>query len=371
MSPTSIELAHAAFQAIAHPILICDADNKIIMANYAAQDFFSTSESRLKRQRVDDLVAPSSPLLNLLDRVRGRDAGSREHRIPISNINMPEERLVDAHATPMTNDSSLTVMTLIERTMADKIDKQLTARGAARSVIGLAAMLAHEIKNPLSGIKGAAQLLEQSAEEKDQPLARLVQEEVARIVKLVDRMEEFGDERQPEFTSVNIHEVLNHVELIAQNGFAKGTIISKHFDPSLPPVLGNWDQLVQIYLNLFKNAAEAISNQDKGEIVVRTAYRPGISIGIPGSGNRLSLPLEICVEDNGGGISEDMLPHIFDPFVTSKQTGGGLGLALVAKLVGVHGGIVDADSHGGRTIMRTLLPVAKPKRNKKKVKADE
>jgi two-component system nitrogen regulation sensor histidine kinase GlnL len=358
MTQTINDLAANALNAMTQPVLICDAQNKIISANYAAQDFFQTSENLLRRQRIDDHVAPSSPLLELLQYVHTRQAASSEHRIAIGNVNLPKERLVDVHVAPLGGDTTNVVITMYERTMADKIDKQLTSQGAARQVTGLAAMLAHEIKNPLSGIKGAAQLLEQSAAEDDRPLAQLVQREVERIVKLVDRMEVFGDERHPDLKPINIHAVLNHVILLAENGFAKEIPIDKNFDPSLPDVLGNWDQLVQVYLNLIKNAAEAVKAEPKGLIRVSTAYRPGIRVGVPGTRERLSLPLEITIEDNGPGIDDDLLPHIFEPFVSSKKTGGGLGLAMVAKLIGAHGGIVDVDYVGDRTMFRTLLPIA-------------
>jgi two-component system nitrogen regulation sensor histidine kinase GlnL len=148
------------------------------------------------------------------------------------------------------------------------------------------------------------------------------------------------------------------VILLAENGFAKDIPIDKNIDPSWPDVLGNWDQLVQVYLNLIKNAAEAVKAEPKGLIRVSTAYRPGIRVGVPGTRERLSLPLEITIEDNGPGIDDDLLPHIFEPFVSSKKTGGGLGLAMVAKLIGAHGGIVDVDYVGDRTMFRTLLPIA-------------
>ena len=358
------ELAANAINAMMQPVLICDDKNKIVMANYAAQDFFQTSENLLRRQKIDDHVAPSSPLLDLLSYVHARQAASSEHKIAIGNVHIPKERLVDIHVSPLGGEQKLVVVTLFERTMADKISKQLTSQSAARQVTGLAAMLAHEIKNPLSGIKGAAQLLEQSAEEEDRPLARLVQQEVERIVKLVDRMEVFGDERHPELAPINIHAVLNHIILLAENGFAKGIEIDKQFDPSLPEVLGNWDQLVQVYLNLIKNAAEAVKNTKKPFIRISTAYRPGIRVGVPGTRERLSLPLEITIEDNGPGVDEDLLPHIFEPFVSSKKTGGGLGLAMVAKLIRAHGGIVDVDYVGDRTMFKTLLPIALPEGGK-------
>jgi two-component system, NtrC family, nitrogen regulation sensor histidine kinase GlnL len=247
---------------------------------------------------------------------------------------------------------------LQERTIAEKMDRQLIHRGAARSVIALASMLAHEIKNPLSGIRGAAQLLEQSAADEDRPLTRLICDETDRIVKLVDRMEVFGDERPVEREPVNIHVVLDHVKRLAQSGLAHHIRFNEEYDPSLPLVYANRDQLVQVFLNLVKNAAEAIgADAQDGEIAFSTAFRPGVRLQVPGSKTRVSLPLEFCVKDNGPGVPDDLMPHLFDPFVTTKPTGSGLGLALVSKIVGDHGGIVECESQPRRTVFRVLMPV--------------
>ena len=256
------------------------------------------------------------------------------------------------------------IVNIFPRRIADKIDRQLTHRNSIRSITAMVEMLAHEVKNPLSGIRGAAQLIEQDAEPEDRHLTRLICDETDRICALLDRIEVFSDHRPIKRSPVNLHQVLERVRDISVTGFAKNYSIIENYDPSLPLADGNFDQLVQVFLNLFKNAVEA-TPKIGGQISITTSYLHGIRLAVPGLSSGSQLPLMIAVQDNGEGISEDLQNYLFEPFVTSKAKGSGLGLALTAKIVEAHGGVIEFESQPGRTIFRVLLP-KEPKEGKVK-----
>jgi two-component system nitrogen regulation sensor histidine kinase GlnL len=347
--------AAAVLAALADPVIVIDRNDVVRLVNPAAEQFFGTGAAALQGTTLAELLAPHSPLLALIEAVRRGGNSMSEYDIPLGGPRFGS-RTVTVQAAPTGDGTDQLVLTLHERSMVDKLDRQLTHRNAARSITAMAAMLAHEVKNPLSGIRGAAQLLEQDADEAGRQLTRLICDETDRIVALVNRMEAFSDYQPIIFESVNIHEVLERVRKLAQSGFARHARFVEEYDPSLPLVHGNRDLLVQVFLNIVKNAAEAVPSTD-GEIILTTGYRHGLRLAGPGGERRRHLPLMVAVADNGAGIPEDMRRYLFDPFVTSKRNGTGLGLALVAKVIGDHGGVIEFDSQPRRTVFRVFLPM--------------
>ena len=306
-----------------------------------------------------ELLPDNTPLLEMVTNVRHSGNSITDHDLVLESIRIGV-RIVNVGVSPLPGEDGHIVISFFERSLAQRLHNQQQSRGAARSVSGMAAMLAHEVKNPLSGIKGAAQLLEQTIDEEDQPLAKLICDETDRICELVDKMEGFSDERPLKRSEVNIHEILNHCIRLATAGFGSHARFKEEYDPSLPATFGNKDVLIQLFLNLFKNACEAISAEG-GEVKITTSYRHGMSVKVGGSGGRLGLPLMITIQDNGIGIPSELIDNLFDPFVTTKSNGTGLGLAFVAKAIADHGGFVEVETTPRLTSFRVMLPMFDPK----------
>ncbi len=344
----------AVLNAVGSAIIVVDANDRIRFTNHAAEQMLGASSALLHGQRLAHLIPDDSPLFSLLEQVRRDETSVSEAGIRIEGPRVSSHS-VTVDGSPLPDEPGAVVLLLRSSSIVEQIDRQLNHRHAARSVMAMAAMLAHEVKNPLSGIRGAAQLLEQNAADPERELTRLIVDETDRIVGLVDRMDAFADQRPLKQEAINIHQVLEHVRKLAQAGATRPIRFIESYDPSLPPVRGSRDQLIQVFLNLVKNAADALPDQG-GEIEMKTRYRHGVRLAVPGQKTRLALPLEVVVRDNGGGIPDDLRPHLFDPFVTTKPHGSGLGLALAAKIVGDHGGIIDVESEPRRTEFRVILP---------------
>jgi two-component system nitrogen regulation sensor histidine kinase GlnL len=355
-APISAEIVDrvraTAFDLSPDPALVISAAGWLVAANEAAESLFGQGMSLLSRTRFRDALPTGSGLIALIERALAADILVRERGMEIALFGHVTFE-ADVAATPL-NDGSVLV-TLQARGGAER---GAEAAGL-RSVVGLGHMLAHEIKNPLAGIRGAAQLLKTGVRAEDVSLAQLIVDETDRIHRLVDRMEAFSDDVVPARNAVNIHQVLDRVRALAVNGVADGLYIRESYDPSLPSTIGDEDMLIQIFLNLVKNAAEAAHarGDGRGEVSISTAYRHGVQVRST-SGQRMpGAPLEVRVQDNGPGVPHALRDHLFEPFVTSKSFGVGLGLALVAKLVAAHGGLIDFESEPGRTVFRVLLPI--------------
>lgn len=336
--------------ALQTAVLVIDPDGRIAEVNAAGEAVLNISASHLVGQSLAAILnvppgfdaAAIGPFAAYeVDLMTTRGTNFRADFVATPFADWPGWRLVSIHAAAA----------------AYRMGNRLERAGGTRSAIGVAAMLAHEIKNPLSGIRGAAQLLESKASEEDARMTRLIRTEVDRIAALLDQMEGFTDTRPRTPAPDNIHEIIDHVRQVAQSGFGSSLRIVDSYDPSLPPVLVHRDSLVQILLNLLKNAAETAGEGETRTVRIRTAYRQGVSLAGDAGKRRRSLPIELCVIDDGPGAPPELADDMFDPFVSTKKSGRGLGLAIADKLIRDMGGIIQYSREGfpEMTVFRLLL----------------
>jgi two-component system nitrogen regulation sensor histidine kinase GlnL len=344
----------ALWNSLPVPTLLLGPGDVIEDVNPAAELFLNLSARALKGAAVWDKVMVDAPLEEAYARARRDqsslfvndvDVGSGERAPMQCNIQF-------AH---LQGAQGLMIMMISPREIASRMTQNVSSTKAAKSAIGMAEMLAHEIKNPLAGIAGAAQLLSMGLEGQDLELTDLIVEETRRIVKLLEQVEQFGNLRPPTLRPVNIHDVLDRARQSAAVGFGAHMLFVEDYDPSLPRAMADSDQLLQVFLNLLKNASEACKGG--GTIRLHTFYEPSLRVRRK-DGTQARLPLQIEVIDDGPGLPPDIAADVFEPFVSGRENGTGLGLALVSKLIGDIGGWISVDSVPGRTVFRVSLPLA-------------
>jgi two-component system nitrogen regulation sensor histidine kinase GlnL len=345
------------------PALLINPDGRIAEVNPAAEDFLNASSRSLLGQPAFDRLAIDAPMEEALERARANNSALFINDVDVTTGERPPIQC-NLHVAPLHDNPEVILLILQPRDVAERLGRVHGVKSAARSAIGMAEMLAHEIKNPLAGISGAAQLLSMNLTPEDREMTDLIVEETRRIVKLLEQVEQFGNIRPPELRPVNIHDALDRARKSAMVGFAAHMSIIDDFDPSLPPTMADPDQLMQVFLNLIKNAAEAAHRVGHaGTIRLRSYYDPSLRLRRK-NGTDATLPLKIEIIDDGPGIPPEIAAEIFEPFVSGRENGTGLGLALVSKIISDHEGWVSVDSVPGRTVFRVSLPVA-PKEQRK------
>lgn len=337
------------------PAFILDGDDIIIETNPTSEQFLNSSAKSIIGAPALDKLAIDAPLEGAFTRVRNDHAALFINNVDVSGGNKAPVQC-NIQIAPITGTDGHILMIMEPRQLADRLGRAHSVKSSARSAIGMAEMLAHEIKNPLAGITGAAQLLSMNLSKEDLELTDLIVAESRRIVTLLEQVEQFGNLRPPERKAVNVHDLLDRARKSASVGFAANMKITEDFDPSLPPTFVDGDQMLQVFLNLIKNATEA-SDKEEGAIKIRTFYDLSLRLRRKdGSGN--PLPLQVEIIDDGPGLPPEIATDIFEPFVSGRENGTGLGLALVSKIISEHEGWISVDSTPGHTVFRISLPVA-------------
>jgi two-component system nitrogen regulation sensor histidine kinase GlnL len=336
------------------PAFVVDTNNRLSHANGAAEQMVKSSAKQLRERDVAYLFGKNSVIVDTVEQARTKQGSLMQYNVDVG-LNDVDPVTCNVHVGPLGANGDDLLLLIQPTGVAQKMSRSLTHMAAARSVVAMSAMLAHELRNPLAGISGAAQLLAMNASDDDRELTELIETETRRIGKLIDRVEHFGDNRPTALAAVNIHDVLDRALRAAQAGFASDIAFVVDYDPSLPDAAGDADQLLQVFQNVIKNAAEAIDSRH-GKIKLHTSYNSGVKFAVGGNRTQ-NVPLQIAITDNGSGIPEALIAEVFDPFVTSKSNGSGLGLPLVSKIIAGHGGLVECDSRPGRTTFIIRLPI--------------
>ncbi|EYD73554.1 Nitrogen regulation protein NR(II) [Rubellimicrobium mesophilum DSM 19309] len=336
------------------PALVLSPDDRILDANPAAEAFLNLSAKALNGAPVWDKVMIDAPLEEAFRRARAESSSLHVNDVDVGSGERPPLQC-NIRFAPLVRGEGRMLMLVSPREMATRMTQNVSSHKAAKSAIGMAEMLAHEIKNPLAGITGAAQLLSMGMTGPDLELTDLIVEESRRIVKLLEQVEQFGNLRPPTLKAVNLHDVLDRARKSAAVGYGAHMRFVEDYDPSLPRTLADADQLLQVFLNLIKNACEV--GAEGGTIRLRTFYEPSLRLRRT-DGSQARLPLQVEVVDDGPGLPPEIAADVFEPFVSGRENGTGLGLALVSKLLADIGGWISVDSVPGRTVFRVSLPLA-------------
>ena len=355
MSPADADdWGQALWSSLPVPAFLLNADDTIAEITPAAESFLNMSVRSLRGRPVWDKLTIDAPLEEAFSRVRRDQSGLFINNVDVGGGNRPPVQC-NIQIGALSTKPDMVLLLLEPRQIADRMDRAQSVKSAAKSAIGMAEMLAHEIKNPLAGITGAAQLLSMNLGGEDRELTDLIVSETRRILKLLEQVEQFGNLRPPKRRAVNIHDLLDRARKSAVVGFAAHMRVVEDYDPSLPSTWVDGDQMLQVFLNLLKNAAEAGS--EGGTIRIRTFYELSLRVRRP-DGTGRALPLQVEIIDDGPGLPPEIAGDIFDPFVSGRENGTGLGLALVSKIISEHDGWIGVDSVPGRTVFRISLPVA-------------
>ena len=337
------------------PAFLVGADDRITEANPAAEDFLKSSARSLRGTPVFDRLMIDAPMDEAFARVRANNSALFVNDVDVSTGDRAPGQC-NIQVAPLADQPGTILLLVSPRDIADRLGRSHSVKSAAKSAIGMAEMLAHEIKNPLAGISGAAQLISMNANKEDRELTDLIVEETRRIVKLLEQVEQFGNLRPPDCRAINIHDLLDRARKSANLGFAARMQFVEDYDPSLPSTWVDGDQMVQVFLNLLKNAAEACGTKG-GTIRLHTFYDMSLRLRRK-DGTANKLPLQIEIVDDGPGIPPEIANDIFEPFVSGRENGTGLGLALVSKIISDHDGWITVESVPGRTTFRISLPMA-------------
>lgn len=361
MSPagrSALPEAQRQLSSLPHGVLLLQPGQSIATANPAAEQFFGQSLRRLAGKTLDSVLTLADP--RLLSRINDAETpvSAREVLVKVKDRGT---RRIDINVAPVADWPGWQLLTIHDNTPTDAFGDD--SGGADNAALRGPEIMAHEIKNPLAGIRGAAQLLARKLDERDHSLTDLITSEVDRIATLIDRMQHLSRRTPPVVEACNLHEAVRRAAdvLRAGNIAEDGPRIEEEFDPSLPAVLGSPDGLVQVMINLLDNAREACGRDAEGRVVIRTRFASGLQLHATDSGRSVRLPVELRVSDNGPGVPAAMRDHIFEPFVTTKKSGQGLGLPLVRKLVRDMNGRIshERDESAGWTHFRVHLPLAR------------